>query len=272
MPELPEVESIRSGLSLEIPNDSKLNRIAFYRNDLRFVIPKKQLNQLLGQNLISIKRRAKYLLFVFTEGTMISHLGMTGNWRTTQCKTQKHDHVCFTFSNQLQLIYNDPRRFGYLDYIINSKDINQHPYFAHLGPEPFDKEFTKEYLKSKAKRSNRKIKVFLMDQAVVVGIGNIYASEILFKAGIKPQRKVNKVKDSDWIAIIEASQSILQKAIDLGGSTIRDYKKSDGSSGNFQDQHLVYDHKDQACIKCKSKILTATIAGRSTYWCPKCQS
>lgn len=272
MPELPEVESIRTGLSLEIPSDSKLSRIVYNRKDLRFVIPKKTLNLLLGQNLVSIKRRAKYLLFVFTEGTMISHLGMTGNWRTTQTKLQKHDHLCFTFSNQLQLIYNDPRRFGYLDYIINSKDINQHPYFIHLGPEPFDKEFTTAYLKNKAKGSNRNIKVFLMDQSVVVGIGNIYASEILFKATIKPQRKVNKVKDTEWIAIIEASQSILQKAIDLGGSTIRDYKKSDGTSGNFQGQHLVYDHKDQTCIKCKSKIKAATIAGRSTYWCPKCQS
>lgn len=277
MPELPEVENIKIGLSAELPKDAKLINIIFKRNDLRFIIPKRALKTLIGTKLDSISRNAKYLLFAFSNGTMISHLGMTGNWRIIKnankkiSEGKKHDHVYLCFNNNLQLIYNDPRRFGYLDFAKNSVELNKHPYFAKLGPDPFAVEFTAEYLKQKVKNSGRTIKAFLMDQSVVVGIGNIYASEILFKAKIKPLRKLEKIKTSEWQDLVKACQSLLQIAIDLGGSTIRDYRKSDGSSGSFQDHHSVYGKKDQACTKCGSKIQSASIGGRSTYWCPKCQ-
>jgi formamidopyrimidine-DNA glycosylase len=273
MPELPEVENIRMGLNAEIPIGTELLKIDFYRHDLRFTIPKKQLNLLLGKTFQGIKRRAKYLLFTFSEGIMISHLGMTGTWRSQKTSNSplKHDHLCLIFSDGTQLIYNDPRRFGYLDYISDTNKIDGHTYFSQLGPEPFADGFTASYLSEKAKASSRMIKVFLMDQSVVVGIGNIYASEILFMAKIRPQRKIKKIKKAEWQEVIEKTKSILTTAIDLGGSTIRDYRKSDGSSGNFQDHHFVYNRENQACRICTCKIKRATIGGRSTFWCPNCQ-
>jgi formamidopyrimidine-DNA glycosylase len=205
---------------------------------------------------------------------MISHLGMTGQWLVEKKKDspKKHDHLCFIFEKGSVLTYNDPRRFGYVDYLSDIKKLSEHSLFSHLGLEPFANEMDAQYLQSKAKNSNRAVKTFLMDQAVVVGVGNIYASEVLFKANVKPQRVVKKMKLDEWKKIAQSIKAILKKAIDKGGSTISDYRKSDGSEGSFQNYFFVYDRADEPCKICKTPISSSVIGGRATYWCSNCQS
>lgn len=273
MPELPEVENVRKSLIKDLKLGSKLSDICFLRKDLRFPIPQKSLKKLINSKLANIFRRGKYLLFEFTNGVMISHLGMTGQWRISRDikSLKKHDHLYLVFDSDIFLIYNDPRRFGYVDYIDEIKLVNEHPLFLHLGLEPFAEHMNFKYLKSKASKAKRPIKVFLMDQEVVVGVGNIYASEVLFQAHVKPSRLASHIKDPEWILIVKAIKQILQNAIDGGGSTIRDYRKTDGSKGSYQDSHLVYGKDGQPCTKCKSPIKKIILGGRATFWCPKCQ-
>ncbi len=268
MPELPEVETVRRGLEYILSHKPVLEKIELRRPDLRFPIPLKEVQALEGEKILSVGRRAKYLYFETAKGFLISHLGMTGSWRLKDdTELGTHDHVILHFSGNLSLIYRDPRRFGIFDF---SKDLSG-KLFSHMGPEPFSEEFSATYLKSKLKGKAAPIKNVLMDQRVVVGIGNIYASEILFECGIKPQKPAGRVTFLQLEMIVEKTRTVLQKAILAGGSTLQDFAHTNGDSGKFQNEFFVYAKDGELCRICGAVIKTRSMAGRSTFWCARCQ-
>ncbi len=273
MPELPEVENVRKSISQEMPTGYALAGVQLFRKDLRFKLPEKEMKFLIGSKLLRIERRGKYLLFIFEDGVLASHLGMTGRWRVTSKEPprEKHDHVQLQFFPPRWLTYNDARRFGYIEFIKNISELSTHPLFEHLGLEPLSEDFNADYLVSKGKMANRSVKVFLMDQSVVVGVGNIYVSEVLFLAKMRPTRKANSLMKNDWIKIAKATKGVLKRAIKAGGSSIRDYRNGNGEEGSFQGQHKVYGKAGEPCSVCKTIIKATIIGGRSTFWCPSCQ-
>lgn len=273
MPELPEVEVVRQGLSLILKDQPLIQDIEFYRANLRDPMPKKQLRLLIGSAILAVHRRAKYLLFETSKGYALSHLGMTGSWRVSEKSSdekRKHDHVALILSNGQRLIYCDPRRFGVLDFAsIAKKDI--HPRLQHLGVEPLSADFTGAQLWSSLRKKKCSIKAAIMDQKVVVGVGNIYAAEALFGANIHPLTRACQVSLSRCEKLVSAIQQILKQAIAAGGSSISDFKQATGDSGYFQAEHRVYDRASLPCVICATNIRRRVIAGRSSFWCPQCQ-
>lgn len=279
MPELPEVEVVRRGLEKAALNseDSKSAKIrgwVFHRKDLRDPIPRAKLEALKGSFIRKITRRAKYLLFETDDGVIVSHLGMTGSWKVfsskADVKREKHSHIELHLE-KLVLVFSDPRRFGVLDFI-EKKNLSQHVRFSHLGPEPLGETFSGEYLFSKLRNKFSAIKVLLMDQKIVVGVGNIYASEVLFRCGINPLTNGYKISKLQANLIVEKVKEVLTEAIENGGSSINDYIQVDGAEGSFQSLFFVYDRKAQPCRVCGEKIKSSVMGGRSTFWCPSCQS
>jgi formamidopyrimidine-DNA glycosylase len=268
MPELPEVEIVVRGLDALIKAQPCLVKIIFNRNNLREPFPQSELQKFVGQKILSVKRRGKYILFNFEKGTAISHLGMSGTWRDgsiiIRTAMQAHDHIVLKFSNGQELIYNDPRRFGYFGTSVNEK-LND------LGPEPLSDDFDSKYLFSLSRNRSVPIKSFIMDAKVVVGVGNIYASESLFHAKINPNKKVSRISLREASDLVRSIKSILAKAIKQGGSSISDYRQTNGQSGNFQNHFFVYDRKGLACNKCGFIIKAKMISGRNSFWCPSCQ-
>jgi formamidopyrimidine-DNA glycosylase len=220
--------------------------------------------------LLGIERRAKYLLFKFHSGYFLSHLGMTGFWRQIAPNEPLllHDHILIHFENETALMYNDPRRFGYVDWV---EDLEQHPLLKHLAPEPLSPEFSKSYLVDTCRKKKVSIKNLIMDQRRVVGVGNIYASEALFRAGIRPTRMAGRVSAIELERLVQSIKLVLSEAIEHGGSTVKDFKGADGYAGRFQSRLFVYDREGECCRKCKTKIVSKQLGGRSTYWCPVCQ-
>ncbi|MCB9024898.1 MAG: bifunctional DNA-formamidopyrimidine glycosylase/DNA-(apurinic or apyrimidinic site) lyase [Bdellovibrionaceae bacterium] len=276
MPELPEVETLRRELNKLLKLDSKtpvkFTAIEFKRADLRNKIPKAKLINLIGHNLYPIQRRAKYLLFPTSAGTLLNHLGMTGNWRELKDREdfKNHDHAVIEFNNKVKLVYNDPRRFGIIDFVIPQKE-NESLWLKHLGAEPLSKEFNAEYFFAKIKKRVAPIKNIIMDQKIVVGVGNIYASEVLFKCHIHPLHIANKLSFKKVIMLVDAINTILKKAIDSGGTTIKDFRTVGGEKGYFVQKLKVYGRKGSSCHRCHKPIQAKKISGRSTYWCPYCQ-
>lgn len=270
MPELPEVEIVCRNLSEILQPPTEVQGWKFFRKDLRFVIPQKKLNSLIGKKILSISRRAKYILIEFSDEVVISHLGMTGQWRVEKSgwQKQKHDHVALQYSKDSHLVYSDPRRFGFIEFIKKS-ELNQK--FESLGPEPLQKDLDFNKLTEKFKKLDSTIKVALMDQKLIVGVGNIYASEVLFMAKVNPLKKCSKVKIDEYQKIWRCTQVVLQKAIDQGGSTIENYKNSFGQSGDFQSYLQVYDREGEDCLTCRGKIRKKVLGGRATFWCATCQ-
>lgn len=286
MPELPEVENVRRQLvSLLRLSDSSEPRylfgVEFYRRDLRFPFSKALLSKLeSGQELGPLRRigrRAKYLVFEFDQGSVLSHLGMTGSWREIPSgqlpenfkkEKRKHDHVRLIFDGGQSFVFEDPRRFGYMEWV--DKD-SAHKLLKNLGPEPLSQEFTADYLFKATRGKTSTIKSFIMDARRVVGVGNIYASEALFRAKVRPLRKAGRLKADDAQSLVRSIQDVLEQAISAGGSTIRDFKGVDGYRGGFQDLHLVYNRAGEPCRICQTKIVSKMITGRSTFWCPNCQ-
>lgn len=273
MPELPEVETVRRGLEKLIREGAIVSVVDLRTKKIRFDVPRDFKKKLLNAVFRKVTRRAKYLLFDFGEITLVSHLGMTGSWRSIatvdrEADQRKHDHLYIEFSNGLRLAFNDPRRFGIIDL---EKDISKSRWLKHLGPEPFDPVFAAELFKSKARAKTSTIKTFLMDQKNVVGVGNIYASEALFLAGVRPQRRAGKVTMHEWERLIGSIRNVLNRAIEAGGTTLQDHRQVSGETGGFQNRLKVYDRKGEACVNCKSPIKQTVIGGRATYWCPKCQ-
>ena len=272
MPELPEVETVRRQMQHEMGKNPRIKKWIFHRSDLRFILPQRDLNSSLGQEIKQISRRAKYILIKLKTASIISHLGMTGSWRKevdVHFRRRKHDHVELHLSNGHIWVYEDPRRFGFIKWIENDQDLKNE--FEELGPEPFLNQMNFDQVVKKFRQSHTEVKIALLNQKLIVGIGNIYASEILFRAKIHPQRTCSSIEISEWDRILKITEEILTQAIESGGSTIQNYKNTKGESGAFQKQHLVYGKKNNSCLHCSKKILCIEQAGRSTFFCQKCQ-
>lgn len=271
MPELPEVEIVRRGLAEIFASRPQLVRIELLRRDLRDPMPVKKLKALEGAQILAVHRRAKYLLIETDRGGLLSHLGMTGTWRVAPLGQELlHDHIYLHLSTGERLAYRDPRRFG----IFETYDVLQptrSPRLENLGPEPLDREFSGASLWNSLRNRKSSIKAAIMDQKIVVGVGNIYASEALFLARIKPSLAADKLSRLRAEGLVENIVAVLQSALAAGGSSISDFRNSQGDSGYFQNQFKVYDRQTQACVVCNSKIKAQTLAGRSTFWCPRCQ-
>lgn len=272
MPELPEVESTKNELSSFLKEDFLVKQISFSSKRLRFQTPKKVIEKKLPLNIVSIVRRAKYLLIQTDKGVLLSHLGMSGSWRREvgdSSLVKTHDHVTLSFSSGASWVYNDPRRFGAFDWI-SGESYQQHLLLKNLGPEPLSDEFTGEYLFKVTRKKSVAIKTLIMNQKVVVGVGNIYAVEALFAAGIKPNLKSFRLTQAGAQILVQKIKSTLEKAIAAGGSTIQSFEINN-RLGSYQDHHQVYGRNDQQCVVCGSVIRHTYQNGRSTYWCPSCQ-
>lgn len=273
MPELPEVEHVKRQLTDLIGIPVSVAKLEYFRKDLRFPLPKFLIKDLPYKELLKIERRAKYLMFKFADGWLLSHLGMSGTWREIEADEEMipHDHVRITFSNGKSFVFNDPRRFGFIDWV-SIDSIATHIRLGHLGLEPFDESFTGEYLYRKFRKRKAPVKALIMDQRLVVGVGNIYASEALFRAGVRPGRAAGRVSLVECKKLVGEIRTILKAAIEAGGSTIRSYKSADGSEGTFQSRLFVYGRDGETCLTCEaSKISLKVIGGRSTFWCSHCQ-
>ena len=269
MPELPEVENVRISLTKQGLVGQEFGQVEFLREDLRFPFPKDVSKKLKGHSIVAIDRRAKYLIFETEEYYILSHLGMTGSWRAFD-ERMKHDHIIFHFKSGAALVFNDPRRFGIFD-LHHKKDFAESRWLKHLGVEPLLEEFDGAYVFKNTRKLKAPIKGWLMDQKRVVGVGNIYASEALFAAKVRPTRASGKITKAEADFLVENIRRILLEAIAAGGSTIRDYKNSEGLAGSFQKKFFVYGRANQACIQCQGVVKSRIIAGRNTFWCAKCQ-
>lgn len=272
MPELPEVEITRQGLWADLDDQPKLLRIQYFRPDLRWTLPKQAQKVIPGQRLLQLRRRGKYLIFEFEKSLLISHLGMSGTWRRALSDEvlRTHDHVEFEFAGGKRFLFSDPRRFGFLQYL-KSKDLEA-KYFAKMGYEPLDSNWSTNELLLQLRKQNRALKVALMDQKNIVGVGNIYASESLFLAKLSPFAKVSKITLAQLQNLREKITHVLEKSIASGGSSIQDFAHSSGKRGEFQTQFLVYDREKTPCPNCLTLISSKVLGGRATYWCPRCQS
>lgn len=273
MPELPEVESVKRELERILGRAPVIEKVLLKRKDLRRPMPT-NLEGLVGSKLRKFRRRGKFLLFDTDRHTLINHLGMTGWWRLSPSNNHenlKHDHVEMVLSGGKHLIFNDARRFGLID-LVSLGDEKSKTYMESLGPEPLDlNAFTGDYLFHKTRERKVPIKTFIMDQKIVVGVGNIYASEALFRAGIHPLLPAHRLKNSGAEQIVRAVREVLTMAIEHGGSTIRDFKHSGGEAGGFQERLHVYDRQGKACVQCDGVIFHQVVGGRSTYFCKHCQ-
>lgn len=270
MPELPEVETSRRGISPHIVGKS-LESLIVRQAKLRWPVPA-DLNRLLtGQSLGAISRRGKYLLLDFGKGYLIIHLGMSGSLRiTSQDNTaNKHDHIDWVFTDGTVLRYNDPRKFG---AVLWTTQPEQHMLLSKLGPEPLSDNLNATYLFKAASQRRIPIKSFIMDSHIVVGVGNIYASESLFWAGIHPTRSVGEVSLSSFEKLVASIQKVLSSAIEQGGTTLRDYVNPEGKPGYFQQTLQVYGRRNEACRHCATPIEHIKIGQRASYFCPRCQS
>ena len=274
MPELPEVETVCRALSKVIKN-SRIKKIEFYRKDLRWQV-KNNLEVTLKNNIfIDPYRRGKYILIpTNTDKIFLIHLGMSGQIRIKKKDiVQKHDHMRMIVENNNKhfvVTYNDSRRFGYID-LFKKKELSEHFLLSKIGVEPLGRELTTEYLQNNFKKRVINIKNALIDQKIIAGIGNIYASEILYKAKINPLRKVNSLSQNDLNSIITFTKIILKKSIDVGGTTIRDHMQPDGSLGYFKQKLQVYGKVNEKCKTCNSFIVKEVISNRSTFICKYCQ-
>jgi len=274
MPELPEVETVCRALSKVIKN-SRIKKIEFYRKDLRWQV-KDNLEVSLKNNIfMDPYRRGKYILIpTNTDKIFLIHLGMSGQIRIKKKDiVQKHDHMRLIVENNNKhfiITYNDSRRFGYID-LFKKKELREHFLLSKIGVEPLGRELTIEYLQNNFKKRVINIKNALIDQKIIAGIGNIYASEILYKAKINPLRKVNSLSQNDLNSIITYTKIILKKSIDVGGTTIRDHMQPDGSLGYFKQKLQVYGKVNEKCKTCNSFIVKEVISNRSTFICKHCQ-
>lgn len=271
MPESPEVETICRNLRKSILK-KLIKQVVVYNTSLRYPIKPEFIPALINRQIIQIERRGKYLqLFLDNSTILIIHLGMTGKLITIPSITDptRHDHVLWEFTDGTCLVYNDARRFGYMD-IIKVSDLMTNRFFSHLGIEPLSDQFTSAYLQTKLQNKSAPIKNCLMDSRIIVGVGNIYAAEALFKAGIHPSKAGNELSHNEIDALVFSIKSILEMAIEYGGSSFRDYRNIDNSKGNFQNHFKVYNQR--ICLTCQTAITRLIVAGRATYFCVKCQS
>lgn len=275
MPELPEVEVICRGIRPYLV-DHTITAIYHSGKQLRLPVPFDLLcREMIGRQVTAVARRAKYLQVSLDSGAMlIIHLGMTGNlgFFSPSSEPAKHDHLRFTLDNGTELRYNDSRRFGSMRVLKSHETAaREETVFKTTGPEPFNDEFSAEYLHKLAKGKDLAVKVFIMASPVVAGVGNIYASESLFRAGILPTRKVRTISRKEWSTLVTAIREILQHAIDCGGSTISNFINAGQEKGYFQVNFKVYGRQDEPCTICRENIQKIRLGGRAGYFCPRCQ-
>jgi formamidopyrimidine-DNA glycosylase len=270
LPELPEVETTRRGIEPHIAR-KKVREVTLRRNSLRWPITPALRKDLPGETIRSVSRRGKYLLLATKKGTLLIHLGMSGSLRIVDKDrpVAKHDHVDIVLANNKVLRYTDPRRFGCMLWVTEAAE--SHPLLASLGPEPLGSDFQADYLFKKSRGRNVAIKTFIMDSKVVVGVGNIYANESLFLAGINPKRSAGKISKRRFEKLVQCIQQVLQRAIDVGGTTLRDFTGSDGEPGYFAQSLHVYGRKGEACDVCETILKEIRQGQRSTVYCSNCQ-
>lgn len=269
MPELPEVETTRRGLAPHVEG-RRVVAVTLRRPDLRWPIPPEVSGLLPGQRIEAVRRRAKYLLLDTAAGSAVLHLGMSGSLRVLPGDTplRAHDHVDLALDSGRVLRFNDPRRFGCLLW---QPAGATHALLDGLGPEPLSDAFDGEHLFRLSRGRRAPVKTFLMDQAVVVGVGNIYAAEALFMAGISPLREAGKVSRARYARLADAVKAILGHAITRGGTTLRDFISPDGAPGYFEQELAVYGRDGEPCRACGRALRLSTIGQRASVWCPACQ-
>ena len=291
MPELPEVETVRRGLTPAMLG-ARVEKVELRRADIRFPFPERFAKRLTGRRIIEVNRRAKYLLFQLDSGeTLIVHLGMSGSFRVEKAeastpgdfhhersKDPKHDHVVLTLDSGWVVTYNDPRRFGFMD-LAPTKTLTQHPRLTGLGAEPLAPEFDAHSLAKLFAEARTSLKAGLLDQKRIAGLGNIYACEALFRARLAPSRPASILANARGAptraatAVAKAIRNVLEEAIEAGGSTLRDHRQANGDLGYFQHAFKIYDREGLPCLRdrCRGIVLRITQSGRSTFYCSHCQ-
>jgi formamidopyrimidine-DNA glycosylase len=270
MPELPEVEVSRLGITPHLI-DQTISKVVVRQRQLRWLVPDAvHLSE--GHEILSIRRRAKYLLLATSAGTLILHLGMSGRLRVVPSDTPpvKHDHVDIQLTSGMCLRLNDARRFG--AFLWQAVDSPELPLLAGLGPEPLTNAFDGLHLFKASRGKTVAVKTFIMTNKIVVGVGNIYASESLFMAGIDPRRQAGKVSRARYMKLAYSIKSVLARAIEQGGTTLKDFAQVDGRPGYFAQQLNVYGRAGQPCPACQTPIISITLGQRNTFYCPLCQS
>lgn len=270
MPELPEVETTRRGIEPHILNHQFV-RVVLRERKLRWPVPAKLSSLLSGKSVESVQRRAKYLLINAGDGTLMIHLGMSGSLRIVAESELpgKHDHVDFRFDNGKILRYRDPRKFGCILWI--AAEVEQHRLLSKLGPEPLSAEFNSDYLFALSRKRKAPVKTFIMDGHNVVGVGNIYANEALFRAGIRPTREAGSLSKAKYLCLVNVIKEVLAEAIQVGGTTLRDFIGGDGEPGYFKQSLAVYGRAGEPCVKCGGILKEIRLGQRSTVYCGKCQ-
>ena len=282
MPELPEVETVRRGL-LPVMEGRLITNAAVNRPDLRWPFPVGMADRLTGKRVNTLRRRSKYILADLDSGeTLIIHLGMSGrllisgallgNFHHDHPNPAKHDHVVLDMESGARVTFNDARRFGSMD-LIETDRAETHPLLANIGPEPFGNGFSGPYLVDRLKSRNTPIKSALLDQSIVAGLGNIYVCEVLFRARISPTRKAGQIASARVAGLVPIIRDVLAEAIEAGGSSLRDYRQTDGELGYFQHAFKVYGREGAPCVTpgCASTIARLVQSGRSSFHCPTCQ-
>ncbi|MGI9287657.1 MAG: bifunctional DNA-formamidopyrimidine glycosylase/DNA-(apurinic or apyrimidinic site) lyase [Pseudomonadales bacterium] len=271
MPELPEVETTRRGIAPHIERQL-IRDVAVRERRLRWPVPARLNATLSGQMLHSVQRRAKYLLLEFDNGWLLLHLGMSGSLRIVdQGQTVgKHDHIDFVFENGKTLRYCDPRRFGSVHW--HTPSPAQHPLLRNLGPEPLEDAFSPQHLYTRSRKKIVAVKSFIMNSAVVVGVGNIYANEALYRAGLRPTRAAGRIALPRYERLVHEIKAVLHEAIAEGGTTLRDFVGGDGQAGYFRVALQVYGRGGEPCLQCSTPLKSIRLGQRATVFCAKCQT
>lgn len=270
MPELPEVETTRRALERRL-DGARFREVVQRRPDLRFPLPERLRERLEGRRILGFRRRAKFILVDLDDGaTLVLHLGMSGRLVFDGPFLGGHEHLTFGFDDGTLLRFHDPRRFG-MATLAATADLSDHPWFRHLGLEPLGNAFAGPALAAALAGRTTALKVALMDQRIVVGVGNIYASESLFRARLSPRRRAGWLKPAQAERLAAAVRTVLGEAIDAGGSSLRDYVQASGELGNFQRNFKVYDRAGEPCICGRATVARLVQGGRATFFCPRCQ-
>ena len=272
MPELPEVETTTRGLTPHLTGQ-RVSELVVREPRLRWPVAPDAASIVSGATITRLWRRSKLMIIELDNGySALAHLGMSGSWRICQPtdELRKHDHLLLTLSDSVQARYHDPRRFGSFELCLTDQ-LYSHPRISQLGPEPLTPDFDADYLYERSRTRKAPIKAFIMDNQVVVGVGNIYATEALFAAGISPKRQAGKISKARYQSLVHEIKKVLARAIESGGSTLRDFVNSDGQPGYFAQTLTVYGRAGQSCVECEAVLKSAVIGQRTSVWCPDCQ-
>lgn len=272
MPELPEVETVKNVLKRKIIGKKIKDVNIIYSNIIEYPTSDLFKQQIINQTINDIDRKGKWLMFELDDYYLLSHLRMEGkyNIRNINDPYDKHEHISFIFTDNTELRYKDTRKFGRM-HLIKKENILKTKPLNELGLEPWDKNLNTTYLKEKYKSKKLPIKIVLLDQSIITGIGNIYADEILFLSKINPLKECNKLNNNELDNIIKCTRQVLEHATQLGGTTIRSYTSEEGVHGRFQNELLVHNKAGENCPNCNTKIIKIKVSGRGTYYCPNCQ-